>query len=960
MLDFAESGPIDCQTRYPLGDAPTKNPADLSSGPRVKMRNLILVFLLLSSPLGRAADSFSPSPAVSLDGDWQFVADPRAVLTPATLGAAPNIRPARVPGSWQAQFFDLRGYTGVAWYWREVTLEAIPADHVALLRFGAVDYRAEVFVNGERAGSHEGGYLPFAFDVTSLVKTGENRIAVRVVDVGGEVKETEGIRYAEIPHGKQDWYVETSGLWQSVRLEVRPRAHLRNAHITAGADGAFQISLRLSEATAPDGLEVTAAIFDPQGKQLWGESRRLPAGETRAEFAGQVTEPALWNLENPVLHTLRVKLSNGDTLTERFGFRTFTTREGKFYLNGWPLYLRGALDQDFYPDTIYTPPSYEYLLKQVRQAKRLGLNLLRCHIKVPDPRYLDAADEAGILIWYEIPNWDKLTEDSKRRAWETFEGMVERDWNHPSIVAVSLVNESWGADLSEASHRQWLLESYQRARKIVPGWLVVDNSACCQNFHLATDVADFHQYNAIPDYASDFDRLAGDMARRPRWLFSPYGDAVPRGDEPIVLSEFGNWGLPAIPETKPWWWSRDFQGIEITRPEGIESRFAEYGLESVFPNLAALTEATQRHQYRALKFQIEALRARNGIQGYVITEFTDLNWEANGLLDMWRQPKPYAEELAKLQQDDLLLARAEQRNFLADEKVTAEIVFSRYSGRLLENAVVYWELEGTELKGSLPLASPAAGTVTRVGSVEFLAPEVSQPSRRLLKVSLVANGRVNQANSIEFFFYPRRTPTLPPAVSFHDPAGRLRRLVQDMRARNYLPPSGRELLPVLVTSTFDETVRQTLQEGGRVLLLAADKLEIAPGLEVLPRANSRLDGNWISSFLWVRRDRMPFTQLGFETLAGFEVQSVAPPAVLRGVPPDHFDDVLAGMFYGWVHSNVAVLAQVRCGKGRLLISTFSLGTTYTTDPYATHLLDALVEHAVSGPEPRWELPGCAP
>jgi hypothetical protein len=237
---------------------------------------------------------------------------------------------------------------------------------------------------------------------------------------------------------------------------------------------------------------------------------------------------------------------------------------------------------------------------------------------------------------------------------------------------------------------------------------------------------------------------------------------------------------------------------------------------------------------------------------------------------------------------------------------------------------------------------------------------VTGPSRRLLKISLVAGERVLQANNIEFFFYPRRTPTLPPAVSFHDPAGRLRRLVQDMRARNYLPPSGRELLPVLITSTFDETVRQALREGGRVLLLAADKLEIAPDLEVVPRANSRLDGNWISSFLWVRRGRAPFTQLGFEPLAGFEVQAAAPPTVLRGVPAEHFDDVLAGMFYGWVHSNVAVLAQARCGKGRLIISTFSLGTTYTTDPYATHLLDALVEHAISGPEPRWELPGCAP
>ena len=120
-------------------------------------------------------------------------------------------------------------------------------------------------------------------------------------------------------------------------------------------------------------------------------------------------------------------------------------------LNGKPIYLRGALDQDFFPDTIYTPPSLDYLRDEMRKAKALGLNLLRCHIKVPDPRYLEAADEIGMLVWYEIPNWDKLTADSERRAMETLHGMVERDANHPSIVIVSIINESWGANLKEAA-----------------------------------------------------------------------------------------------------------------------------------------------------------------------------------------------------------------------------------------------------------------------------------------------------------------------------------------------------------------------------------------------------------------------------------------------------------------------------------------------------------------------------
>ena len=158
--------------------------------------------------------------------------------------------------------------------------------------------------------------------------------------------------------------------------------------------------------------------------------------------------------------------------------------------------------------------------------------------------------KSGYWFAYETPNWDKLTRDSQRRAMETLRGMVERDSNHPSIVIVSLVNEAWGVDLKEAPDRAWLKAAYQDAKTFVP-WLVVDNSACCGNFHLATDIADFHQYAAIPDSAANFDRLLDDQAQRPGWLFSPYGDAAPKGDEPLMLSEFGDGDCRACPGRRP-------------------------------------------------------------------------------------------------------------------------------------------------------------------------------------------------------------------------------------------------------------------------------------------------------------------------------------------------------------------------------------------------------------------------
>ena len=931
------------------------------------MRSLkcaLAILFLAAWGMSRLSMAAPPNSSVSLDGDWNFVADAAGTMKVADLAALPpaSVRPTRVPSSWQQQFADLRDYAGVAWYWRSLNVETLPSGAVALLSFGAVDYLCEVYVNGQKVGSHEGGYLPFAFDVTTQLHAGDNQIAVRVVDPGAKPKEeVEGIKYAEIPHGKQNWYVQTSGLWQSVELDIRPRMHLGNARVSAGMDGSFKIQAVVENPTVDlpiaEPLQVKARITDPDAAEVWSGAAELKRDRGRYELSGKLANARLWWPHNPALYTVHVTLPTGDAQDYRFGFRTFETRGGKFYLNGHVIYLRAPLDQDFYADTVYTPPSYEFVRAEMQQAKALGFNLIRCHIKVPDPRYLQAADEVGMLVWYEIPNWDKLTEDSKRRGRETLQGMVERDGNHPSIVIVSLINESWGVNLKEPPQRDWLKAAYHDAKAMVPGWLVVDNSACCDNFHMATDIADFHQYNAIPDRASDFDRFVEDMVQRPGWLFSPYNDAVARGDEPLMLSEFGNWGLPKLPDAKPFWFSRPYsEERSVTLPEGVEQRFADHHFGTLWPDFKALAEATQWHQWRALKYEIESLRLHPEIQGYVITEFTDLNWESNGVLDMWRHPKAYAAQLASLQRDDLLIARAERRNLYVDEKGQAAVYFSHYSLQPLAGAEVSWELEGTSLQGSLPLASVPAGTAASVGNVEFSVPSVESPTKRLLKLRAAVGGKTISETTLEFFFYPKKIPELPPPVSFNDPAGRLRRLINEMRARGYLEPTGKEAFPVLITSVFDDNAKKTLAQGGRVILLAMDKQTIAPGLEIVPRAGSLLDGNWISSFLWVRKDQVPFRSIGFDTLPGFEVQSTAPSTVLRGVPAGNFDDVLSGIFYGWIHSNVGTLVQARAGQGRLLICTYSLATTYGSDPYATHLLDALVQYLVSGPPPSFEVP----
>src|SRR3954449_5692272 len=231
--------------------------------------------------------------------------------------------------------------------------------------------------------------------------------------------------------------------------------------------------------------------------------RAAPAGAVTHELLASVGAPTVWDLDEPNLYEIAVTLRterSDDTWTDTFGFRSIETRDGHVVLNGRPVYLLGALDQNYYHPDDPAPSTSETFRQDVVAAKAMGLNLLRCHIKVPDPRYLRAADELGILVWEEIPNWLFLTDASRRRARETFAGMVRRDHNRPSVVIRSVINEGWGADLvREPDHRAWLSETTRWAHELDPTRLLVDNSACAPTFHLRSSLNDFHRYWALPD-----------------------------------------------------------------------------------------------------------------------------------------------------------------------------------------------------------------------------------------------------------------------------------------------------------------------------------------------------------------------------------------------------------------------------------------------------------------------------
>src|SRR4051795_10913537 len=574
---------------------------------------------------------------IPLDGTWDFLH-----LVEDYRSRPVEWRRIAVPAPWQSQFADLRMRGGTGIYRRDFDIPVGWKRERQFIRFGAVFHIARVWINGEYLGMHVGGFLPFSFDATDHLREGRNEIKVQVDSPVDDPNEFPDTPFAEIPFGKQSWYGPLSGIWQSVWIERRVADHIARARITPDWETG-QVAIRVFPAEpALSEARLRLSVFGPDGEPVVAAEALLASGGNEAELVIAVPGHRSWSPETPDLYTARIALERDgvtvDAIEEHFGFRRIETRDGRFYLNGEPLYLRAALDQDYYPDTICTTPSTAFLEDEFRKAKELGLNCLRCHIKAPDPRYYEVADRMGMLIWAELPNGGFSTEKSRARKEQTLMGIVDRDRNHPSIICWTIINENWGVDLvHDPDHRAWLQRLYLWLKAYDPSRLVVDNSPLAPSFHVCTDIADYHFYAGFPDGRDDWDRFVDGLAPREDWLFSPHGDAVTLHDEPVVCSEFGNWGLPHPDQLKdhdggePWWFETGHDWSDgVMYAHGIENRFRDWSLDRVFGSFPDFVDAAQWQQFRALKYEIETMRRRPEIAGYVITEFTDCHWESNG------------------------------------------------------------------------------------------------------------------------------------------------------------------------------------------------------------------------------------------------------------------------------------------------------------------------------------------
>ena len=472
---------------------------------------------------------------VNLNGHWAFTFDEAAAQAAITGDdLAPMDKEILVPFPWGSKLSEVEDEGDVAWYGREITVPKSWKGKRVFLVVGASDWETTAWIDGKEIGSHQGGYIPFEFELEGAAPGSTHRIVLKADDTYSKAH----------LYGKQG-YGNARGIWQTVYLEARGENFIKSIRFTPDIDAsAVKVDVIL-DSPAAEGETFELEFKTGGQKTFTGDI----GGKDCASFTVPLDGQHIWDLDDPFLYEVKARVGKQDEVSTYFGQRKIGVEKlpGTEYpyvaLNGKPVYLQLCLDQSYHPEGFYTFPSDEFMKNEILLSKNLGLNGNRIHIKVEVPRKLYWADKLGLLIMADTPNFWGEPVPEAREDWERcLRGQVERDYNHPSIFAWVNFNETWGLKtggeyLTET--QEWVREMYKLTKSLDPSRLVEDNSPC-NNDHVESDINSWHAYRrgyvweeTIKEYCDN---------TYPGSAFNYIGGNLQNG-VPMINSECGNvWG----------------------------------------------------------------------------------------------------------------------------------------------------------------------------------------------------------------------------------------------------------------------------------------------------------------------------------------------------------------------------------------------------------------------------------
>ncbi|MBS7611110.1 glycoside hydrolase family 2 [Candidatus Bathyarchaeota archaeon] len=563
---------------------------------------------------------FIRSPWMSLEPLWDFNFDDDNIGLNEKwfLNGLPEPVKIRVPYPFQSKLSGIGDGSihNVVWYSKTFKLSEDFRQTKVLLKFGAMDYKTTVWLNGKNLGEHVGGFSPFSFDITDHVDH-ENILVLRVEDCHGDQA-----------RGKQDprlkpsgcTYMRVTGIWQPVWIESCGSAWIDRFQIFPDVEhNGFQLYTYVNGQLNNLKLRLRVLLAESELINLTQEVKENPL-----RISLELQEVCLWSPEEPDLYAIELMIEKNDIVLDKvrgyFGLRKIDVANGKITLNNKPIYLKFALDQGFFPDGLYVAPNIDALKRDVEAVKKLGLNGVRKHQKPEDPRYLYWCDKLGVLVWEEMPDWGMSLEyKNLDNFWGEVESVILRDFNHPSIVAWVPFNERETVR-NNLEHRRFIEEVCLRIKRLDPTRLLVDNSGYS---HVGpTDIIDIHDYSGWRGrkYFKEvlLKRVQSLKTGEPREFRIAIED-FKYDNQPIVLSEWGGWGIKGF------------------RPV-VDREIMVYG-----PPVTDEYEFLTRYREN-----VRAIRECEFLAGFCYTQLYDVEGELNGYMTYDRRWKVDPEQIAKI------------------------------------------------------------------------------------------------------------------------------------------------------------------------------------------------------------------------------------------------------------------------------------------------------------------------
>jgi beta-galactosidase/beta-glucuronidase len=562
---------------------------------------------------------------VSLNGTWEFEFDDSKTGRKLKWqrGNVAFSKRIEVPFAFESKLSGIGepGFHDSVWYRRSFSVPAEWAGKRVLLHFGAVDYLANVWVNGEHVAVHEGGHTPFFADITEALQPGENTLVLSADD--------ESLNLS-LPRGKQYWqpkshgifYTRTTGIWQSVWMEAVEATHLEKVQMTPDIDkGELELRTFVSGHNKQDDIRLKVEVSF-KGERIaedviWLKEKEEVRSVLLQDYVG-IRRCHLWTPENPHLYDIKLTLTkNGDVVDEvesYFGMRKISIENGRLMLNNRFYYMRLVLDQGYFPDGNLTPPSDEAIKKDVELMKEMGFNGARKHQKLEDPRYHYWCDKLGLLVWSEAANAYQYSQEYVRRFTREWQESIDRDYNHPCIVAWVPLNESWGVVniKNNEFQQQHALAMYHLTKSLDKSRLIVSNDGW---EHMRTDLATIHDYEPNQQVLEERYKSAESSI-----------DSIKPHSKPTFVGGLGYEGQPILVS--------EFGGISFKKSEWEGWGYSGAENDEDF--------------LRKLNAVVEPMHTSPVIQGFCYTQLTDVEQEINGLVTYDRTPKVPLEEIRKI------------------------------------------------------------------------------------------------------------------------------------------------------------------------------------------------------------------------------------------------------------------------------------------------------------------------